>query len=160
MRPQFTNWVVLFPVDVQPSPRRRPPPCAPLTPLTLPLASIRSAEARLGIHQSLLAWVGLQCATRPKAKSLDLLGDETDFVVLYNGGAHAGHTIVPVGSASSSFAVAQRHPPPNLRRSRQASSWDPGSCSRRRTRLLAGGIDVGTNLGSQRLTLTSSFPTT
>src|SRR5262245_57859327 len=38
--------------------------------------------------------VGLQWGDEAKGKIVDLLGDGFDFVVRYNGGANAGHTIV------------------------------------------------------------------
>ena len=38
--------------------------------------------------------VGLQWGDEAKGKIVDLLTDEHDFVVRYNGGANAGHTIV------------------------------------------------------------------
>ena len=38
--------------------------------------------------------VGLQWGDEAKGKIVDLLGDDFDFVVRYNGGANAGHTIV------------------------------------------------------------------
>src|SRR5262245_22670704 len=38
--------------------------------------------------------VGLQWGDEAKGKLVDLLSDEHDFVVRYNGGANAGHTIV------------------------------------------------------------------
>ena len=38
--------------------------------------------------------VGLQWGDEAKGKITDILGDEHDFVVRYNGGANAGHTIV------------------------------------------------------------------
>jgi adenylosuccinate synthase len=38
--------------------------------------------------------VGLQWGDEAKGKLVDLLGDQHDFVVRYNGGANAGHTIV------------------------------------------------------------------
>ena len=38
--------------------------------------------------------VGLQWGDEAKGKIVDLLGDEHDFVVRYNGGANAGHTVV------------------------------------------------------------------
>ena len=38
--------------------------------------------------------VGLQWGDEAKGKIVDLLGDDHDFVVRYNGGANAGHTIV------------------------------------------------------------------
>src|SRR5258708_38557267 len=38
--------------------------------------------------------VGLQWGDEAKGKIVDLLTDQHDFVVRYNGGANAGHTIV------------------------------------------------------------------
>src|ERR1700692_341143 len=38
--------------------------------------------------------VGLQWGDEAKGKIVDLLSDDHDFVVRYNGGANAGHTIV------------------------------------------------------------------
>ena len=41
--------------------------------------------------------VGLQWGDEAKGKIVDLLGDEFDFVVRFNGGANAGHTVVANG---------------------------------------------------------------
>src|ERR1043165_4606650 len=41
--------------------------------------------------------VGLQWGDEAKGKIVDLLGDQFDFVVRYNGGANAGHTVVKGG---------------------------------------------------------------
>jgi adenylosuccinate synthase len=41
--------------------------------------------------------VGLQWGDEAKGKIVDLLGDQFDFVVRYNGGANAGHTVVVNG---------------------------------------------------------------
>jgi adenylosuccinate synthase len=41
--------------------------------------------------------VGLQWGDEAKGKIVDLLGDEFDYVVRYNGGANAGHTVVVGG---------------------------------------------------------------
>jgi adenylosuccinate synthase len=41
--------------------------------------------------------VGLQWGDEAKGKIVDLLGDRFDFVVRYNGGANAGHTVVANG---------------------------------------------------------------
>ena len=41
--------------------------------------------------------VGLQWGDEAKGKIVDLLGDNFDFVVRYNGGANAGHTVVANG---------------------------------------------------------------
>src|SRR5690242_383255 len=41
--------------------------------------------------------VGLQWGDEAKGKIVDLLTDQHDFVVRYNGGANAGHTVVSKG---------------------------------------------------------------
>src|SRR5436190_21570631 len=41
--------------------------------------------------------VGLQWGDEAKGKIVDLLGDQFDYVVRYNGGANAGHTVVAGG---------------------------------------------------------------
>src|SRR5436190_9411300 len=41
--------------------------------------------------------VGLQWGDEAKGKIVDLLGDQFDYVVRYNGGANAGHTVVSQG---------------------------------------------------------------
>jgi len=41
--------------------------------------------------------VGLQWGDEAKGKIVDLIGDEFDYVVRYNGGANAGHTVVTNG---------------------------------------------------------------
>src|SRR5262245_60877077 len=41
--------------------------------------------------------VGLQWGDEAKGKLVDLLADRHDFVVRYNGGANAGHTVVRDG---------------------------------------------------------------
>ena len=41
--------------------------------------------------------VGLQWGDEAKGKIVDLLGDQFDYVVRYNGGANAGHTVVVNG---------------------------------------------------------------
>src|SRR5438876_9671622 len=41
--------------------------------------------------------VGLQWGDEAKGKIVDLLGDRFDYVVRYNGGANAGHTVVAGG---------------------------------------------------------------
>src|SRR5919205_2590732 len=41
--------------------------------------------------------VGLQWGDEAKGKIVDLLTDEHDFVVRFNGGANAGHTVVSGG---------------------------------------------------------------
>ena len=47
--------------------------------------------------------VGLQWGDEAKGKIVDLLGDQFDFVVRFNGGANAGHTVgtaVPAGQGN------------------------------------------------------------
>ena len=41
--------------------------------------------------------VGLQWGDEAKGKIVDLLTEDHDFVVRYNGGANAGHTVVAEG---------------------------------------------------------------
>ena len=41
--------------------------------------------------------VGLQWGDEAKGKIVDILTEEHDFVVRYNGGANAGHTVVKDG---------------------------------------------------------------
>src|SRR5213079_2045117 len=43
--------------------------------------------------------VGLQWGDEAKGKIVDLLTEQNDFVVRYNGGANAGHTVVWGGKA-------------------------------------------------------------
>ena len=55
------------------------------------------------------AWivVGTQWGDEGKGKATDLLADEVDYVVRYQGGNNAGHTIIVGGSPSSSEAVGR-----------------------------------------------------
>ena len=53
-----------------------------------------SASAAKSRQPSCTCVVGLQWGDEAKGKLVDLLGDEHDVVVRYNGGANAGHTIV------------------------------------------------------------------
>src|SRR5271155_2348986 len=48
--------------------------------------------------------VGLQWGDEAKGKIVDLLTDEHDFVVRYNGGANAGHTVV-AGNQTFKFSL-------------------------------------------------------
>jgi adenylosuccinate synthase len=52
------------------------------------------APARQNTEAACTCVVGLQWGDEAKGKLVDLLSDEHDFVVRYNGGANAGHTIV------------------------------------------------------------------
>src|SRR3954462_8227755 len=49
---------------------------------------------RKGAHMPAIVIVGAQWGDEGKGKATDLLGDQVDFVVKYNGGNNAGHTIV------------------------------------------------------------------
>src|SRR5437764_15253480 len=53
-----------------------------------------NAPANLHLKSSCTCVVGLQWGDEAKGKLVDLLADEHDFVVRYNGGANAGHTVV------------------------------------------------------------------
>src|SRR5437660_11674420 len=54
----------------------------------------QSAKAVATLQPSCTCVVGLQWGDEAKGKIVDLLTDQHDFVVRYNGGANAGHTIV------------------------------------------------------------------
>src|SRR5258708_2307519 len=54
----------------------------------------QSAKAVATVQPSCTCVVGLQWGDEAKGKTVDLLGDRHDFVVRYNGGANAGHTVV------------------------------------------------------------------
>ena len=56
-----------------------------------------SAETNIGCAMSGTCVVGLQWGDEAKGKIVDLLGDQFDYVVRYNGGANAGHTVVANG---------------------------------------------------------------
>src|SRR6516162_3735407 len=50
-----------------------------------------------GVEQSCTCVVGLQWGDEAKGKIVDLLAQQHDLVVRYNGGANAGHTVVCQG---------------------------------------------------------------
>ena len=56
----------------------------------------------VGMSMACTCVVGLQWGDEAKGKIVDLLTDRHDFVVRYNGGANAGHTVVSGGQTSSS----------------------------------------------------------
>src|SRR5438128_6148107 len=57
----------------------------------------QSAKAVATAQPSCTCVVGLQWGDEAKGKIVDLLADQHDFVVRYNGGANAGHTVVRGG---------------------------------------------------------------
>jgi adenylosuccinate synthase len=59
--------------------------------------------------------VGLQWGDEAKGKIVDLLGEEHDFVVRYNGGANAGHTVVHSGKTFKLSLLPTGVLRPNLR---------------------------------------------
>ncbi len=57
------------------------------------IMSLNSPDAK-SVRPACTCVVGLQWGDEAKGKLVDLLGEQHDFVVRYNGGANAGHTIV------------------------------------------------------------------
>jgi hypothetical protein len=55
--------------------------------------------------------VGAQWGDEGKGKLVDVLAERADWVVRYQGGANAGHT-VHVGDESTVLHQVPRHPPP------------------------------------------------
>jgi adenylosuccinate synthase len=91
--------------------------------------------------------VGLQWGDEAKGKIVDLLGDDHDFVVRYNGGANAGHTIV-WGERKFKLSLV---PTGILRPHLKAVIGngvvvDPAQLLKEIEQLRAGGIEVGANL--------------
>src|SRR6266550_8786314 len=58
---------------------------------------MRCPNAAKGRFMACTCVVGLQWGDEAKGKIVDLLADGHDFVVRYNGGANAGHTVVSGG---------------------------------------------------------------
>jgi adenylosuccinate synthase len=56
------------------------------------------ANQQYGFPMAGTCVVGLQWGDEAKGKIVDLLGDQFDYVVRYNGGANAGHTVVVDGN--------------------------------------------------------------
>lgn len=91
--------------------------------------------------------VGLQWGDEAKGKIVDLLTDQHDFVVRFNGGANAGHTVVVDGQAFK-FSLL---PTGVLRPGVQAVIAngvvvDPEQFFQEIETLRAGGISIGSNL--------------
>src|SRR3954462_4554625 len=57
----------------------------------------KGLEQAKGVAPACTCVVGLQWGDEAKGKIVDLLTDDHDFVVRYNGGANAGHTVVAGG---------------------------------------------------------------
>src|SRR5438132_6372055 len=57
----------------------------------------KGVEHRKGVERASTCVVGLQWGDEAKGKIVDLLTDQHDIVVRYNGGANAGHTVVANG---------------------------------------------------------------
>ena len=76
--------------------------------------------------------VGAQWGDEGKGKLVDVLAERADFVVRYQGGANAGHTVVIGDSQFILRQIPVRHPPPagHLRR-RQRRGARPGDLLRR-----------------------------
>lgn len=91
--------------------------------------------------------VGLQWGDEAKGKIVDLLGDRHDFVVRYNGGANAGHTIVHGGKTFKLSLL-----PSGVLRPEITSVIgcgvvvDPVKFIEEVTQLRAAGVPVGANL--------------
>ena len=56
-----------------------------------------TGSTRTGLKWPVRAWSGCSGATKPRERSSICSGDQFDFVVRYNGGANAGHTVVVNG---------------------------------------------------------------
>ena len=88
--------------------------------------------------------VGAQWGDEGKGKATDLLGSRVDYVVKFNGGNNAGHTVVIGDEKYALHLLPSRHPHarrrPGDRQRRRRSTWP--CCSRRSTALDARGIDT------------------
>ena len=73
-----------------------------------------------------IAIIGAQWGDEGKGKATDLLGSRVDYVVKFNGGNNAGHTVVIGDREVRPAPAAQRHPhaPAARRSSATASSID------------------------------------
>ena len=71
--------------------------------------------------------VGLQWGDEAKGKIVDLLCDQHDVVVRYQGGANAGHTVVHEGSDVQALARPDGHPPAGDRLRHRQRRGDPSA---------------------------------
>src|SRR5436305_10006313 len=91
--------------------------------------------------------VGLQWGDEAKGKIVDLLSEEHDFVVRYNGGANAGHTVVSQGKTYKlSLLPTGVLKPHRLSVIGNGLVVYPPRLLEEIDTLRAGGIDVGSNL--------------
>ncbi len=78
--------------------------------------------------------VGLQWGDEAKGKIVDLLCDQHDVVVRYQGGANAGHTVVHEGVTYKLSLVPDGDPPPRDRLRHRQRRGDPSSGAAERDR--------------------------
>ena len=101
--------------------------------------------------------VGAQWGDEGKGKATDLLGSRVDYVVKFNGGNNAGHTVVIGDEKYALHLLPVRHP--HARRHRRSSATASSSTSRcssrSSTRSTARGVDVS-QAASSAPTRTSS----
>ena len=88
--------------------------------------------------------VGAQWGDEGKGKATDLLGSSVDYVVKFNGGNNAGHTIVVDGEKYALHLLPSRHPQPRAAppSSATASSIDLAVLFQEIDALQARGVDT------------------
>ena len=88
--------------------------------------------------------VGAQWGDEGKGKATDLLGSRVDYVVKFNGGNNAGHTVVIGDEKYALHLLPSGILTPGLRRRSSATaSWSTSRCcSRRSTGSSARGVDT------------------
>ena len=96
--------------------------------------------------------VGAQWGDEGKGKATDLLGSRVDYVVKFNGGNNAGHTVVIGDEKYALHLLPSRHPHARRasRSSATASSSTSRCCSRSSTRSSARGVDTSRLLGQRQ----------
>ncbi|HKB41438.1 MAG TPA: adenylosuccinate synthase [Gemmataceae bacterium] len=100
-----------------------------------------------GVEHVCTCVVGLQWGDEAKGKIVDLLTDQHDFVVRYNGGANAGHTVVVGGKTFKFSLLPTGILRPNVRAIiANGVVVDPQRFLEEVRDLRAGGIEVGANL--------------
>ena len=79
--------------------------------------------------------VGAQWGDEGKGKATDLLGDSVDYVVRYQGGNNAGHTVVIGDESYALHLLPSGVLSPRRRRRSSATAWSSTRrcCSRRST---------------------------
>src|SRR5699024_8492603 len=58
------------------------------------VAALATTQSRLEFHMPAIVLIGAQWGDEGKGKATDLLGDRAQWVVRYQGGNNAGHTVV------------------------------------------------------------------